>query len=63
MSATNSVAINDELHSKPMPNLLEAFELLSSLPDDFMQEGHEDALPQERDCEQLPDLKLENWVN
>ncbi len=57
MSATNNTATNDELRSRPMPNLLEAFELLSSLPDDFMQQGREDVLPQDRDCEWL-----ENWV-
>ena len=51
MSATNKIATNDELRSRPMPNLLEAFELLSSLPDDFMQQGREDVLPQDRDCE------------
>ncbi|MBW7923427.1 MAG: AbrB/MazE/SpoVT family DNA-binding domain-containing protein [Burkholderiaceae bacterium] len=29
-------------------NLAQAFELLASLPDDFMAEGREDAPPQER---------------
>ena len=60
MSATNNTATNDELHSRPMPNLLEAFELLSSLPDDFMQEGRVDALPHKRNDEQKSDLKLED---
>ena len=52
MSATNNTATNDELRSKTMPNLLEAFELLTSLPDDFMQEGRNDVLPQKRNGEQ-----------
>lgn len=60
MSATNNTATNDELRSKTMPNLLEAFELLTSLPDDFMQEGRVDALPQKRNDEQKSDLKLED---
>ena len=60
MKATNDLATNDELRSKTMPNLLEAFELLTSLPDDFMQEGREDVLPQKRNGEQKSNLKLED---
>ena len=60
MKATNDLTTNDELRSKTMPNLLEAFELLTSLPDDFMQEGRVDALPQKRNDEQKSDLKLED---
>jgi len=40
----------DELILKPRPrNLGRAFELLASLPDDFMAEGRQDELPQERE--------------
>lgn len=60
MKATNDLTTNDELRSKTMPNLLEAFELLTSLPDDFMQEGRNDVLPQKRNGEQKSNLKLED---
>lgn len=60
MSATNNTATNDELRSKTMPNLLEAFELLTSLPDDFMQERRNDVLPQKRNGKQKSNLKLED---
>ncbi len=30
-------------------NLIEAFQLLTSMPDDFMAEGRQDELPQERE--------------
>ena len=60
MSTTNNIAINDLLCLDSVPNLLEAFELLSSLPDDFMQQGREDVLPQKRNDEQKSDLKLED---
>ena len=60
MSATNNTATNDELRSKTMPNLLEAFELLTSLPYDFMQEGRNDVLPQKRNGKQKSNLKLED---
>jgi len=36
---------------KKMPNLVKAFELLTEMPDDFMVNGRQDELPQER-----PDL-------
>lgn len=40
----------DELVLKPRPrNLGKAFELLASLPDDFMSEGRQDDKPQERE--------------
>ena len=40
----------DELILRPRPrNLGRAFELLASLPDDFMAEGRQDELPQERE--------------
>ncbi len=40
----------DELILKPRPrNLGKAFELLASLPDDFMAEGRQDEVPQERE--------------
>ncbi|MDR9469470.1 type II toxin-antitoxin system VapB family antitoxin [Marinospirillum sp.] len=41
----------DELILKPRPrNLGRAFELLASMPDDFMQEGRQDEEPQEREA-------------
>ncbi|MDY0071687.1 MAG: type II toxin-antitoxin system VapB family antitoxin [Thauera sp.] len=40
----------DELILKPRPrNLGKAFELLASLPEDFMAEGRQDEVPQERE--------------
>ena len=40
----------DEVVLRPKPKHLgEAFHLLTSLPDDFMQSGREDELPQERE--------------
>lgn len=39
----------DEIVLRRIPtNLAQAFELLASLPDDFMAEGRDDAPPQER---------------
>ena len=40
--------------------IAEAFELLTSLPDDFMQEGRNDVLPQKRNGKQKSNLKLED---
>lgn len=41
---------NGELILRPIPTkLTKAFELLSSLPEDFFVEGRADSLPQERD--------------
>ena len=41
---------NDELVIRKIPtNLAQAFEILSTMPDDFMSEGREDTPPQERD--------------
>ena len=43
---------DDELIIRPRrANIAEAFELLTELPDDFMQEGRQDSPPQERDFE------------
>ncbi|KUJ74932.1 virulence factor [Thiomicrospira sp. XS5] len=40
----------DEIVLKPKPkNLGVAFKLLGEMPDDFMVEGREDTLPQERE--------------
>jgi antitoxin VapB len=40
----------DEVILKPKPkNLGAAFKLLSDMPDDFMENGRGDALPQERE--------------
>lgn len=40
----------DELILKPRPrNLGKAFELLASLPEDFMAQGRQDDAPQERE--------------
>jgi antitoxin VapB len=40
----------DEVVLRRMPtNLAEAFELLATLPDDFMQGGRQDSLPQVRE--------------
>lgn len=51
--STNLVEIfkrNGELVIRPIPTkLTRAFELLSSLPQDFFAEGRIDPLPQERD--------------
>lgn len=39
----------DEIILRPIPiNLAQAFELLASLPEDFMAEGRADAPPQDR---------------
>ncbi len=41
---------NDELVIRPVKdNLLEALDILASLPDDFMADGRKDLPPQERD--------------
>lgn len=32
------------------PNLVQAFELLAEMPDDFMLDGRQDSLPQEREA-------------
>lgn len=41
----------DELVLKPKPkNLAVAFKLLGEMPNDFMSDGREDSLPQERDA-------------
>lgn len=42
--------------TQSVANLLEAFELLTALPEDFMQEERKDTLPQERDYEPLKKL-------
>ncbi|WP_353570726.1 hypothetical protein [Candidatus Albibeggiatoa sp. nov. BB20] len=34
----------------PKQDLSSAFELLTTMPDDFMQDGREDTLPQEREA-------------
>ncbi len=39
----------DEVVLRRVPSLAAAFELLSSLPDDFMSEGRDDQLPQSRE--------------
>jgi antitoxin VapB len=40
----------DEVVLRRMPtNLAAAFDLLASLPEDFMSEGRDDALPQSRE--------------
>jgi len=44
---------DDELVIRPLKNnLLEAVEILTSLPDDFMAEGRNDLPPQERDFDE-----------
>jgi antitoxin VapB len=41
----------DELVLKPKPkNLAVAFKLLGEMPNDFMSDGREDSLPQERNA-------------
>lgn len=41
---------NDEIVIRERPkNLAKAFELLTQFPDDFFEEGRDDALPQERE--------------
>jgi len=43
----------DELVIRPLKNnLLEAVEILTSLPDDFMADGRNDLPPQERDFDE-----------
>ncbi|OGO90232.1 MAG: virulence factor [Coxiella sp. RIFCSPHIGHO2_12_FULL_44_14] len=43
---------NDEIVIRKIPaNLSAAFYILISMPDDFMSEGREDSLPQERKFE------------
>ena len=40
----------DEVVLRRIPtDLTEAFDLLAALPDDFMQDGHQDGLPQVRE--------------
>lgn len=44
---------DDELVIRPLKNnLLEAVEILTSLPDDFMADGRNDLPPQERDFDE-----------
>lgn len=43
----------DELIIRPrQKNLAEAFHIITAMSDDFMQEGREDSVPQERDFDQ-----------